>query len=421
MERAKNKTICIVTPDYITSNPRTVKEADALWEAGFDVRVVFSQGNLERVRKLDAQLLKEKPWRWTAIGWSPFRKGERLLYIKSKLRYHLCRALPSRLSTMQVLAGCSQIRVYSELARLVAQEKADLYLGHYPGGLLASVFAASYWKTKFGYDIEDLHTGEGGTDRQSRKRRQRIKLIESQNLPGCAHVSCVTDLIADEIARRYNVKRPIVLYNCFPRKEREKIDGLLKDRKGPRLSLYWFSQVIGQDRGIQDAIKAVGLLKGKAQLHLRGYLSESIKRNLCALAEAFCAQEYLYFHPAVSPGELISRAAEHDVGLDLEPAVSLNRDLTLSNKFFIYLLAGLAVCVSELDARRQVAPVIEKAGFLYAPGDYKALADSLGKFILDPGLLRKCKEGSLASAEERWNWEEESKKLTDDMNRLLGV
>ena len=421
MERARNKTICIVTPEYITSNPRTVKEADALWEAGFDVRVVFSQGNLERVRKFDTLLLKEKPWRWQAVGWSPFRKGEKFLYLKSKLRYHLCRALPSRLLAINALAGCSQTRVYSELARLAALEKADLYLGHYPGGLLASVFAASYWKAKFGYDIEDLHTAEGGRDRQSRKRRQGIKLIESQNLPGCAHVSCVTDLVADEIARRYNVKRPIVLYNCFPWKEREKIDGLIKDRKGPRLSLYWFSQVIGGDRGIQDAIKAVGLLKGKAQLHLRGYLSESTKRDLCALAESFCAQDHLYFHPAVSPGELISRAAEHDVGLDLESAFSLNRDLTISNKFFFYLLAGLAVGVSELDARRQVASVVEKAGFSYAPGDYKALTECLEKFIFDPGLLRKCKEHALFSARERWNWEEESKKLIDEINRLLGV
>jgi len=93
MAQDNPKKICIVTPEYIYANPRTVKEADALWGAGFDVRVVFSQGNLEKIREFDAQLLKEKPWRWDAVGWSSFRKDEVPLYIKSKVRYHLARIL----------------------------------------------------------------------------------------------------------------------------------------------------------------------------------------------------------------------------------------------------------------------------------------------------------------------------------------
>jgi len=415
----KNKKICIVTPEYIYANPRTVKEADALWEAGFDVRVVFSQGNLEDIREFDSALLKEKPWRWETVGWSPFRKNERFLYIKSKIRYHLYRALPPMLYSIKGLAECSETRVYRELARLACREKADLYLGHYPAGLAACAFAASFWKTKFGYDIEDLHTEEGDIDRGAIKRRERIRLIESRYLIHCAHISCVTDLIADEIVKRYGVKRPIVLYNCFPWKERVKIDGQIKDRKGPGLSLYWFSQVIGEDRGIQDAIKAVGLLKGRAQLHLRGYLSENIKRNFTDLARAFQAQDQLYFHPTVTSSELISRTIEHDVGLDLDPELNLNRTLTLTNKFFFYLLAGLATGVTELYGRKQIISILQKTGFSYPPGDYKALAKYLEKFILDPGFLQVCKNNSLQAARERWNWEEEGKKLIENINSVL--
>jgi glycosyltransferase involved in cell wall biosynthesis len=415
------KKICIVTPEYIYANPRTVKEADALWEAGFDVRVVFSQGNLEKIREFDSQLLKEKPWRWDAVGWSSFRKDEVALYIKSKVRYHLARMLPLTLHSIKGLAERGEARVYSELARLAAKEKADLYLGHYPAGLAASAFAASFWKTKLGYDIEDLHTEEGGTDRQSLRRKERVRLIESRYLPHCAHISCVSDLIAGEITRRYGVKGPVVLYNCFPWKERERIDGEIKDRKGPGLSLYWFSQVIGEDRGIQDVIKAVGLLKGQAQLHLRGYLSENTKINFTNLAKAFQADNHFYFHPAIPPAELISRTVEHDVGLDLSPPVDLNRTLTLSNKFFFYLLAGLATCKSEPYATKQISSLIQKTGFYCPSGDYKALAKCLEKFILDPALLQQCKENALQAAKERWNWEEESKKLIENINSALDI
>jgi len=137
-DKRNRKKICIVTPEYLYANPRTLKEADALWGAGFDVRVVFSQGNLEGTRGFDSELLREKPWRWAAIGWSPFRKNEHFLYIKSKMRYHLCRRLPSILYSIKGLAECGEARVFRELARLAVQEKADMYIGHYPGGLAAS-------------------------------------------------------------------------------------------------------------------------------------------------------------------------------------------------------------------------------------------------------------------------------------------
>jgi glycosyltransferase involved in cell wall biosynthesis len=420
-DRKSRKKICIVTPEYIYANPRTVKEADALWEAGFDVRVVFSQGNLEDAREFDSELLKEKPWRWQAIGWSPFRKDEHFLYIKSKIRYHLCRALPPILYSIKGLAECSETRVYSELARLAAQEKADMYIGHYPGGLGAARYAAAFWKTKFGYDIEDLHTEEGDNDWQAIKRRARIRLIERRYLPYCAHVSCVTDFVADEISRRYGVEKPVVLYNCFPWKERARIDGKVKDRQGSVLSLYWFSQVIGEDRGIQDAIKAVGLLKGEAQLHLRGYLNEKVKRNLTCLAKTFQVENRLHFHPVVSPAELISRTVEHDVGLDLNQPTNLSRTFTLSNKFFFYLLSGLATGISEFYGIKQISSVIQKTGFSYPPGDYQALAKSLEKFILHPEFLQECKENSLRVAQERWNWEEECKKLLANINRALDL
>lgn len=132
IKKINMKKICIITPSYITSSPRTVKEADALFKAGFDVRVVFSQGNLKDIRQYDGILLKEKQWRWHAVGWSPFREKERMLYFKSKLRHNICKRLPALLSPFVALAECGEGRVYKELARLAASEKADIYIGHYP-------------------------------------------------------------------------------------------------------------------------------------------------------------------------------------------------------------------------------------------------------------------------------------------------
>ncbi len=415
MERSRS--ICIVTPAYITSTPRVVKQADALWQAGYNVRVVFSQGNLEYVRRSDEALLKEKPWRYSIVGWSPFRKKEKLLYWKSGFRQHLARRIS--FWGWAKLAEYAEGRVYPELVALAAAEKADLYIGHYPAGLAAAYSAAFYWKTKLGFDAEDLHTEEGPTDKEGLRRRKRIGLIQMRYLPHCSYVSSVSKPVADELSKRYNIAQPVVIHNVFPWSERSRLDGQIKDRKGSSLSLYWYSQVIGEDRGIQDAIRAAGLLEEKVQLHLRGYLSPEVKNRLLNLAKTCGIENNIHFHPPVLPGELLSRAVEHDVGLSLEQGLNLSRKLTITNKFFFYLLAGLAIIATDLPGQRYVFSTFPKAGFLYPPGDYQALAGYLKRFIDDPGLLNSCKQASLQAAQERWNWERESQKLIERIGALL--
>jgi len=416
MERSKPKTICIVAPEYIYANPRTVKEADALWQAGFDVRVVFSQGNLEMIKYFDDILLKEKPWRYSIVGWSPLRKKERILYFKSKLRYHIFRRLPALFYSLGKLAEHGEGRIYRELARLAALEKADIYIGHYPTGLAAAAYAASHWKAKLGYDFEDLYAEEHP---QNKKQTKRIKTIESRYLHNHPYVSCVSELIADEIVKSYNIGRPTVIHNVFPWSERDKIDGQIKDRRGSSLSLYWHSQVIGEYRGIQDAIRAAGLLKERVQIHLRGYLSEEVKNNFSALAKECGVEQDLYFHPPVPPTELLSRTVEHDVGLALDQPVNLSRRLTVSNKFFFYLLAGLAIAATDIPGQRYIMSTCPDVGFLYPPGDFKALAGHLYRLISEPNLLQTYKQAALRAAKERWNWEIESKKLVENIEHLF--
>src|SRR4029079_12569553 len=88
----RRRRICIVTPGYIASTPRVVREADALSEAGFDVRVVFTQGQLEYVRAFDAGVLQDRPWRSAAFKWSSSRSDERWAHVRSGVRQRLAMA-----------------------------------------------------------------------------------------------------------------------------------------------------------------------------------------------------------------------------------------------------------------------------------------------------------------------------------------
>lgn len=403
--------ICIVTPNYLSSTPRVVKEADALWDAGFDVRVAFTQGNLEWLRQHDEILLAEKPWRWSAVGWSPFREREVWLYRKTKLRFHLARRLPLVLYRYGRLAEYAEGRMYRELARLSVLESADLYIGHYPDGLAAAAYAASHWRAKLGYDVEDLYTEHLDQGEKGVRQRMRVRILEERYLPRCSHVTAASELIADEMTRRYRIARPAAIHNVFPLAERNALDGQIKDRIGSSPSLYWFSRYIGLGRGIEDAIRAASLFKQKVQIHLRGAVSDEVRQPLLALARECGVEKQLYFHPPVPPTELLSRTVEHDVGLALDYPVNLNMKLTVTNKTLFYLVAGLVIAATDIPGQRYVMETCPDAGFLYPPGDYQSLADHLNKLLGDPQQLKLAKQAALRAAQERWSWERESPRL----------
>jgi glycosyltransferase involved in cell wall biosynthesis len=413
------RSICIVTPGYIASTPRVVREADALSQAGYRVRVVFSQGAIERERRHDALLLQDKPWRWAAVGWSRRRPDERLIFWRSTLRYKFAQRLPRVFWHFWGLVECAERRIYPELALMAAAEPAELFIGHYPVGLAAAAYAAAAWGAKLGYDAEDLHTEEQPETRAGQLQTQRIDFIERKYYQRCAHLTAVSPGIADALVKRYGPPKPLVMHNVFPWADRAHLDGQIKDRQGPELSLYWFSQTIGFDRGIEDAIRASGLLRGPVQIHLRGSPSEPFKTALLTLARECGVAERLYFHPPVPPMELPSRAAEHDVGLALEQPINTSRMLSVTNKLFLYLLSGLAIAATDVPGQRSVMDTCPDAGCVYQPGDYRTLASYLERWRQYPHKLHACKEAALAAACDRWNWEHESQKLVHSISTLL--
>lgn len=412
----KRKRICIITPGYISSSPRTVKEADSLVKAGFDVRVVFSEGDLNQLIGYDRQLLKQKLWNYNVVKWSSLEKKEKFLYYTTKLRHFLIRVLPRWAYSFGKFAEYGEGRVYKELATLAAKEQADLYIGHYPTGLAAAAYAADKWNAKLAYDSEDLHTGELPEDL---KQTQRIKLIEKKYLSDCSYVTASSEFISKELMKRYKIEKPLVIHNVFPLAARRYLDNQKKDKIGEGISFYWYSQVIGLDRGIQDLIKAAGFLKSKFQIHLRGYLSEQVRDRLIKLAKSIRVADKLYFHSVVSTQELLSRTAEHDIGFALEQPVNLNREISVTNKIFFYMLAGLAVVASDTSGQKEIIKSSPRIGFLYQPGDYKTLAAKLNQLIADPNKLKICKKASLKAAEEKWNWKRESRKLIAKISEVL--
>ncbi len=406
---------------YVSSNPRVVKEADTLAEAGFRVRVVFSQGNLEQLRRHDDLLLSDRRWTWTVVRWSQSRRGERRVYWPATCRYQVSRRLPRSFWAVPGVAERGLERIYPELAKSAAAEQADIYIGHNPAGLAAAAHAANKWNAILAYDVEDFHTGEHPPSREGRRLTDNVDKLERRYVPRCTYLSAASPGIASALATRYNIPAPEIVYNTFPWADRARLDGRTLDRKSDELSLYWFSQTIGPGRGIEDAIEACGHLKTGFHLHLRGAISSHFQHELVDKASGLGFANRLHFHPQVPSDAVLSRAAEHDVGLALELPNTVNHDVCQSNKIFLYLLAGVAVVATDTMGQREVMRTCPSAGMLIPPNDAVTLGNSLRLLQNQPDLLRRHKEGALNAARQTWNWERSSHVLVSSVRTALGL
>jgi len=103
---------------------------------------------------------------------------------------------------------------------------------------------------------------------------------------------------------------------------------------------------------------------------------------------------------------MVALCAGYDVGLAVESPHVLNRDLCAPNKPFTYLLAGLALVLTDTAGQRPLAADLGEAAVVYRPGDAEALATGLRRWAEDKTTLAAAKAAAWSAARRRWHWEQ---------------
>jgi hypothetical protein len=172
-----------------------------------------------------------------------------------------------------------------------------------------------------------------------------------------------------------------------------------------RLRVYWFSQTIGPGRGLEDAILALGRAGAAAHLALRGRAQPGYVESLTALAAAQAPQvEVVPLAPA-PPDAMIECARGYDVGLALEQMTPRNRRLCLTNKAFTYILAGMAVAITDTPGQHALGVDLGRAAALVPAGDVDALAGAFARWAGDAAELDCAKRTAWSAATRRWHWQ----------------
>ncbi len=397
------KRVCLVTGGNVSTNPRLVSAADALHAAGHHVRVVAVDALPDNAAR-DRAVMAHRAWRLDRVN---LRHGT-LLGALNRATGAFLQAMSRRAYGAGVVRPRVVDRMISRyigvLTEAAAAEPADVVIGYTFGALPAAVRASERLGAIAGFDIEDLHAGELPDEPHHAAAQRAVVDLESRYLPRCRTLTAASEGIADAVAAAYSVPRPLVVLNTFPLAERpaEPIS-----HRGPP-SLYWYSAVIGTDRGIEDALGAMARLDVPVELHLRGSITPQYQAELQAQAARLGVEGRLFFWPQAPPPELVALAAQHDVGLALELGATRSRRIAVTNKLLVYLLAGLAVAATDIPGQRAILDDAPGAGFLYPPGDTAALAAGLRSLFAN---LAQAKAAARAAGERRFNWEAEAPRL----------
>lgn len=410
-DRPSPTRICILTPGQIGSNPRVVKEAQALHEKGFDVTVIATR-TLDIVEPRDQSIMRRIPWCLERLD------------LRSRWRWRLKRASQVAYRRAYITTGNGQLADlgFSAFTKPVMaaalRTPADLYIAHYPAALPVAATAARRHSAQYAYDAEDFHLGDWPEHPEYNIERSLVRAIEGQYLPQCAHVTASSPGIAGAYAAAYGIKRPDVVLNAFPLAQAPP-GPTTRGTIDPGPSLYWFSQTVGPDRGLECAVRAIGLSRACPHLYLRGTPVAGFVEGLQKIAAEYGAADRLHVLPPAEPDEMERLAAEYDVGLVAENGHPAGRALALANKLFTFLVAGVPPIISDTAAHRAFADEAGLSAYLYPIDNAEALAATLDHLLCDPARLAAARGEAFGLGRKRYNWETEKGALLAAVGRSL--
>lgn len=371
----------VASLSVIANDPRIRRQIVALIGAGWSVTSV-GFGTVE----------SGPQWRHIAISElphdaQPLRRAARiagLLAIRGResLALHVWRAQSRHRVLIQALAGL---------------ERADLVIANDYTALPASLALARQVRAGLIYDTHEYAAGERDEDLRWRLLYPPyIRALERMAIQAGAIVTTVSAGIAARIAADYAIPTPLVIRN-MPSYRR------LPERPVGPNALVHYHGVVVPGRGLEILIDSVALWQPRFRLRIRGPASPDYIRTLRQRTEHLGLSDRITFEAAVPAGELIEQAADADIGIHVLPGFSHQNSYALPNKLFEYLMAGLAVVVTDLPEMRQVV-IDEGVGKLVQHDTPEAIAVAVNSMTADE--IVRCRQAALASA-RRLCWERE--------------
>ena len=298
-------------------------------------------------------------------------------------------------------------------AAVAAEAPAEVWFAHDLDTLELAAGARRRHGGRLVYDSHELWLERRFVPPLTVKARRRWEATEARLIKEADVRLTVADPLADELARRYDVERPLVIRNLPSRADASRAGAAPGVRE--RLGLAGDAPIaiyvggLAADRGIEELVRAAPLVDG-LQVVLIGPGQERYADGVRALAVETGLADRLMLLPAVPPDEVVAAAAGADVGLVANLHPGLNHRSTVPNRLYTCLAAGVPVVGNRSPA---FEPIIRdnEVGTTCDLADPEELAEAI-RFVLEPENHRRMSENALAFS-ERETWEREAARLVE--------
>lgn len=304
------------------------------------------------------------------------------------------------------------LRLFLSSLLYLLQAPADIYHAHDVSALPACFLAACLRRKPLIYEAHEMPLFERSVAEMSRGRRWLHRLLGvllAYIIPRCAGVITVSPPIVEEIRSRYGVPdvaliRSVPPYRAVPKSER--LRERLHLRSEVRIALY--QGYVQPNRGLDRLVRAAAFLDNDIVIVIMGANRGTTQAQLEALIASEGVGDRVKMLPPVPYADLLDWTASADIGLNVaSPDYSLNVRYFLPNKLFEYLMAGLPVLTSPLEA---MVAIVEKydVGQVLPSLVPAEIGAALNRMLADATGLARQRSNALQAVRDELNWEKES-------------
>ena len=269
------------------------------------------------------------------------------------------------------------------------------------------------------YDAHELFTEVPEVVRRPMIRRIWLG-IEKLVVPKLKFCYTVSQSVADEFDRRYNLKFEVIrnLPNRQaqapqpPKGEFAHHSSLITHHSSP---IILYQGNLNEGRGLETAVEAMQYIDN-AELWIAG--DGDLGFILRGMVKDLKLENKVKFLGYVQPKDLADITQQAAIGLHISEDKGLSYQYSLANKFLDYIQAGVPqICTQFIEYQRlnhefNVAILIEKT-------DLNLLLNALNLLLNDTELYRTLQQNCLKAAVVL-NWEMEEKKVIEFYGRISG-
>ena len=239
--------------------------------------------------------------------------------------------------------------------------------------------------------------------------RPVVKLLQDDWFCRVDGVTTVCSGIAQQIMEEHELRRPVSVVRSVP------FFAPMQYRPTGDIITVLYHGEIFPTRALHIAVRSIRLWRPEFRLVLRGYSDPAYVDRLLQIAEETGVSDRLTIEPPVVFNQIIPTANLADIGYFVHLDSGLQRRFALPNKFFEYVMAGLALVVSDLP---EMAYHIRehKLGELVPRCDEESIATVINSF--DRDKINRLKLNSLYAANELC-WDQERERMLSLYEKFL--